>query len=207
MLCHSLTGGARASRTPLRSLQPPSSSLSTTRLARRSIALCAGTMPHTALPVPAARQTLWAQLRLICISNILQPPPVLAIWLPALHAEPSDSSVLDRTPPHLLDEIILIDDCSSDRTGVLPLPLTASRAGPHRRGHAKGAPAAQRAPRRCERGMAQLSAGLIRARMRGAGEAKSSVLTFLDSHIECNVDWLPPLLAQIAEVTLRARLV
>ncbi|KTG37729.1 hypothetical protein cypCar_00017882, partial [Cyprinus carpio] len=48
-------------------------------------------------------------------------------------------SVLNRSPPHLLKEIILVDDCST----------------------------------------------------------KGEVLTFLDSHIECNVGWLEPLLERI----------
>uniref|UniRef100_A0A8C1YKW0 Polypeptide N-acetylgalactosaminyltransferase 5 n=1 Tax=Cyprinus carpio TaxID=7962 RepID=A0A8C1YKW0_CYPCA len=57
-------------------------------------------------------------------------------------------SVLNRSPPHLLKEIILVDDCS---TKV------------HRQ-------------------------GLI---------VKSEVLTFLDSHVECNVGWLEPLLERV----------
>lgn len=41
--------------------------------------------------------------------------------------------------------------------------------------------------------------GLIKARLLGAGEAKGSILTFLDAHCECTEGWLEALVARIAE--------
>uniref|UniRef100_A0A4X2K4B1 Polypeptide N-acetylgalactosaminyltransferase n=1 Tax=Vombatus ursinus TaxID=29139 RepID=A0A4X2K4B1_VOMUR len=89
-------------------------------------------------------------------------------------------SVLNRSPPELVAEIVLVDDFSD-------------------REHLK---------KRLEDYMAQFPSvrilrtkkreGLIRTRMLGASVAIGDVITFLDSHCEANVNWLPPLLDRIA---------
>uniref|UniRef100_A0A6Q2WQM1 Polypeptide N-acetylgalactosaminyltransferase n=1 Tax=Esox lucius TaxID=8010 RepID=A0A6Q2WQM1_ESOLU len=88
-------------------------------------------------------------------------------------------SVLNRSPPHLLKEIILVDDFSTKEYLKDNLDVYMSQLPKVRIVRLK------------ER------QGLIRARLAGAAIAKGDVLTFLDSHIECNVGWLEPLLERV----------
>uniref|UniRef100_A0A1B6DK05 Polypeptide N-acetylgalactosaminyltransferase n=1 Tax=Clastoptera arizonana TaxID=38151 RepID=A0A1B6DK05_9HEMI len=96
----------------------------------------------------------------------------------------SVQSILDRTPNHLLHEIVLVNDFSdvgnsheeinrrlvtqfNDNKKIILLK-------PDKR------------------------EGLIRARMFGARHSTGQVLVFLDSHIEVNEGWLEPMLDRIA---------
>ncbi|KAM6965486.1 polypeptide N-acetylgalactosaminyltransferase 14 [Aplochiton taeniatus] len=86
-------------------------------------------------------------------------------------------SVLNRTPVHLIHDIILVDDFSDDPndcTLLTKLPKVQCLRNHQRE-------------------------GLIRSRVRGAGAARAGVLTFLDSHCEVNKDWLPPLLQRVKQ--------
>ncbi|XP_049543593.1 putative polypeptide N-acetylgalactosaminyltransferase 9 [Anopheles darlingi] len=89
-------------------------------------------------------------------------------------------SILDHSPPHLLQEIILVDDYSS-------LPHLKTQLKDYFEAYPKV---------RIIR--AAMRMGLIKARVLGAKMATSEVLTFLDAHVECAEGWLEPLLDQVA---------
>ncbi|XP_068936537.1 polypeptide N-acetylgalactosaminyltransferase 5 [Petaurus breviceps papuanus] len=88
-------------------------------------------------------------------------------------------SVLNRSPPHLIKEILLVDDFSTKEYLKDQLDKYMSQFPKVQVLHLK------------ERH------GLIRARLAGAQIATGDVLTFLDSHVECNVGWLEPLLERV----------
>ncbi|XP_038870089.1 polypeptide N-acetylgalactosaminyltransferase 13-like isoform X2 [Salvelinus namaycush] len=91
-------------------------------------------------------------------------------------------SVINRSPRHLLQEILLVDDASErdflgkklEKYGrTLEVPVRVLRM--------------------------EQRTGLIRARLRGAAATRGQVITFLDAHCECTMGWLEPLLARIKE--------
>ncbi|XP_053597841.1 putative polypeptide N-acetylgalactosaminyltransferase 9 isoform X1 [Microplitis demolitor] len=89
-------------------------------------------------------------------------------------------SVLDRSPEHLIQEIILVDDYSD-------MPHLKRQLLDYMMNYPKVK--IIRASKR---------EGLIRARLLGAAAATAPVLTYLDSHCECTEGWLEPLLDRIA---------
>ncbi|XP_008686820.1 inactive polypeptide N-acetylgalactosaminyltransferase-like protein 5 [Ursus maritimus] len=92
------------------------------------------------------------------------------------------SSVINLTPHHILEEIILVDDMSDFDDLKEKLD--------HRLEIFRGKIKLIRNKKR---------EGLIRSRLIGASRASGDVLVFLDSHCEVNHVWLQPLLAPIAK--------
>lgn len=88
-------------------------------------------------------------------------------------------SVLNRSPPELIVEIILVDDASTKQFLKAKLDQYVSIYLPK-----------VKIVRLLER------SGLIVARLAGARVATGDVLIFLDSHTEANTNWLPPLLGK-----------
>lgn len=106
-------------------------------------------------------------------------------------------SVINRTPKKLLKEIILVDDFSDKEylKGTLrdyidvywnTLPKETSENFSEHNDLVKLIHLPERL-------------GLIKARLRGAREAKGDVLLFLDSHCEATDLWLEPLVQRIKE--------
>lgn len=95
-------------------------------------------------------------------------------------------SVINRSPHHLLEEIILVDD-ASDRA-YLGGPLEAYLKSLQQQVHI---------PLQVIR--MHKRAGLVRARLTGVKVAKGDALVFLDAHCECTVGWLEPLLTRVQE--------
>ncbi|XP_045719971.1 LOW QUALITY PROTEIN: inactive polypeptide N-acetylgalactosaminyltransferase-like protein 5 [Mirounga angustirostris] len=92
------------------------------------------------------------------------------------------SSVINLTPQHILEEIILVDDMSNfdDLKEKLDHRLEIFRG-------------------KIKLIRNKKKEGLIRSRLIGASRASGDVLVFLDSHCEVNHVWLQPLLHAIAK--------
>ncbi|CAK0881539.1 unnamed protein product [Prorocentrum cordatum] len=109
----------------------------------------------------------------------------LSVLLRSIH------SVLNRTPPRLLEEIFVVDDGSEADPEAVDYDHWL-RLQDELTNYCKSLPKVHivRLGRR---------KGLMNARMEGAWRAKGEILVFLDSHIECTIGWVEPLIARIME--------
>ena len=92
-------------------------------------------------------------------------------------------SVVTRSPPDLLAEVLLVDDFSD----LLSYP----HLGGELEAWVEGSGGRVRLVRNLRR------EGLIRSKNRGAEEAQGEAIVFLDAHCEVGLNWLPPLLAPL----------
>lgn len=101
--------------------------------------------------------------------------PFRSLLLRCLH------SIYNRTPPQLLHEIILFDDNSAEELHLAVKVYVEKNFGA-----------------KVKMFRHAVQEGLIRTRMDAARKATGEVIVFFDSHMEVNVNWLPPLLEPIA---------
>lgn len=90
-------------------------------------------------------------------------------------------SVLDKSPPSMIKEIVLVDDCSTQPHLLQPLDDEVATI-----------------PKTSIVRM-KTRQGLIRARIAGAQVITGEIMVVLDSHCECTHGWLEPLVARINE--------
>ncbi|XP_048755192.2 probable N-acetylgalactosaminyltransferase 9 isoform X2 [Ostrea edulis] len=102
-------------------------------------------------------------------------------WSPLLRTA---HSVVNRSPPEYLHEVILLDDYSDRPELGSKLRDYVAKTWPD---------GIVKIIRTMER------SGLIRARLAGAKASTGDVLIFLDSHCETNTGWLEPMLSRIQE--------
>jgi len=127
--------------------------------------------PHCASQHKSYPKNLPTASVIICFHNEAQ-----SVLLRTIH------SVLNRSPPDLLVEVIAVDDKSEYENLQQPLDDHASALSP-----------------KVKILRNEKRSGLIKSRLHGAEIATGEVLIFLDSHCETTPGWIEPLLARIAE--------
>ncbi|XP_059147959.1 polypeptide N-acetylgalactosaminyltransferase 1-like isoform X2 [Physella acuta] len=93
-------------------------------------------------------------------------------------------ALINRTPKHLLKDIILVDDASDIKLLKVHLKQYIEEH------FSKELVKLIRLDKR---------EGLIRARLEGLNWVRGEVVSFFDSHMEVNTDWLQPLLTEIVK--------
>ncbi|XP_069125503.1 polypeptide N-acetylgalactosaminyltransferase 1-like [Argopecten irradians] len=129
--------------------------------------------------------TRYMDCRRITYPDVTTMPTVSVVII--FHDEPLQlilrniHSILDKSPPALILEIILVDDNSTLEYLKDDLDLYVSFLPNVKVIHN------------------QKREGLIKSRMTGARSASGDVLVFFDAHMECNIQWLEPLLTILME--------
>ncbi|KAK2869563.1 hypothetical protein Q7C36_001434 [Tachysurus vachellii] len=95
-------------------------------------------------------------------------------------------SAMNKTPGHLLKEIILVDDNSSSEELKEKLQDFVEQTNAHRPGFIKMV-------------RHQKQEGLIRSRVSGWRAATAPVVALFDAHVEFNTGWAEPILQRIKE--------
>ncbi|XP_065259905.1 polypeptide N-acetylgalactosaminyltransferase 18 isoform X2 [Emys orbicularis] len=104
----------------------------------------------------------------------------LSVILRSIH------SAIDRTPPHLLKEIVLVDDNSNNEELKEKLKEYVDEVNMRKPGFIKVVRHSKQE-------------GLIRSRVSGWRAATAPVVALFDAHVEFNVGWAEPVLTRIKE--------